>query len=157
MELSDYSLIARVQEDDFDAFEELVRRYKNYVYTLCFRMMVKEEDAEDVCQEVLIEIFDSIKDLREVKAFKSWLYKLTTRSCLDVLRKKKKLSTESIEALTEAGGAAIQRALSSRSINPENEVLRGELRHASTYISNWFRRNRFEGSFTRKRALFGSI
>jgi len=91
--ISPEELVLRCQRtlpDDTRAFEALVTQYKTRVYALAYRLMGNREEAEDQAQEVFLKIFRSIKDLDEPEKLTSWIYRITTNTCLDALNKRKK-------------------------------------------------------------------
>lgn len=70
------------------AFEALYHRYKQTVYALCLRNMHNAADAEDLTQEVFLQVHRRIGSLRNYAAFKSWLYRVTTNAILMHFRKR---------------------------------------------------------------------
>lgn len=86
----DDDLIKLSLTGDTRAFEELVVRYQNKVYTLAYRYMGNEDDANDMAQEALVKAFRSLKAFKGDSSFGTWLYRITTNVCLDELRKRKR-------------------------------------------------------------------
>lgn len=72
---------------DVAAFEELYRRYYRRVYSLCFRMTRSASDAEDLTQNVFIQIFRKLKTFRGESSFTTWLHRLTVNEVLMQFRK----------------------------------------------------------------------
>jgi RNA polymerase sigma-70 factor, ECF subfamily len=72
---------------DMDAFEELYRRYHRRVYSLCFRMTHSASEAEDLTQNVFIQIFRKLKTFRGASSFTTWLHRLTVNEVLMHFRK----------------------------------------------------------------------
>lgn len=81
-------LIERALSGDEEAFADLVRSYTPYVYQTAFALLHDVMESEDVVQEVFIKLHRSLSQLREVRAFQSWLTRITTNQCLDRLKKK---------------------------------------------------------------------
>lgn len=71
------------------AYARLMALYKVRVYNLALRMVHNEEDALDLTQETFIKAFRSLSTFRSDFAFKSWIYKIASNTCLDFLRKKR--------------------------------------------------------------------
>jgi len=96
-------LITKSKQGDKAAFEQLVRRYSNYVYTTAFFMLRNSHDAEDVSQEVFVKVYLSIKGFRGLSSFKTWLRKLTVNTCIDKIRLKSKTKDKkvSLDKITE--------------------------------------------------------
>ena len=82
---------------DMDAFENVYRRYHNRVYTLCFRMVRNKTQAEDLTQEVFIQLFRKIKTFRGDSSFTTWLHRLTVNQVLMHLRKPNVKSEQTTE------------------------------------------------------------
>ncbi len=86
---SDKKLIKRYLGGDKDAFGELVKRHKDYVYNLAYRLTNNPSDAEDLSQEIFIRLMDKIESFKGDAKFSTWLYRLATNQCLDWLRRRK--------------------------------------------------------------------
>jgi RNA polymerase sigma-70 factor (ECF subfamily) len=71
------------------AFEELVRRHQQRVFALVGGILRRQEDVEDIAQQVFLKVYLSIKRFDQRAAFSTWLYKITVNECWDYLRKKK--------------------------------------------------------------------
>ena len=93
---SDKKLIKHYLGGDKDAFGEIVKRYKDYVYNLAYRLTNNPSDAEDLTQEIFIRLMDKIDSFKGNAKFSTWLYRLATNQCLDWLRKRKP-ETESMD------------------------------------------------------------
>lgn len=72
---------------DIDAFEQIYRRYHQRVYSLCVRMVRNVTDAEDLTQEVFIQLFRKIHTFRGDSSFTTWLHRLTVNHVLMHFRK----------------------------------------------------------------------
>jgi RNA polymerase sigma-70 factor (ECF subfamily) len=87
--LGDNEIISRVLRGEQNAYAELVTRYQNYVFTLVLRMIKSREDAEEVAQDVFVKAYRSLADFRGESKFSTWLYTITSTTCITFLRKKK--------------------------------------------------------------------
>ena len=87
--LGDNEVISRVLQGEQNAYAELVNRYQGYVFTLVMRMLKSREDAEEVAQDVFIKAYRSLADFRGESKFSTWLYTITSTTCITFLRKKK--------------------------------------------------------------------
>jgi RNA polymerase sigma-70 factor (ECF subfamily) len=77
-------LVARCRAGDEDAWRELVNRFSRYVYAICgqaFRL--RQEDAEEVFQEVFARAYQHLEKLRDDDAIRPWIGQLTRRLCID--------------------------------------------------------------------------
>lgn len=84
---TEHALISAAKKGDTNAFGELVKRYEKYVYTLAFRMMKTNEEAEEVAQDAFVKAFQSLHQFREDGKFVSWLYTIVYRESLNRLRR----------------------------------------------------------------------
>jgi RNA polymerase sigma-70 factor (ECF subfamily) len=127
---TDIDLLERIQRDDPEAFDLFVSRYGDRLYGFSVRMCGEREDARDTVQETLLKAYSSLKDLKEPKALRSWLYRVASNACL-MKRRKGKYEPDrelSLEELMPRGpeGAALE--IPDVSELPEDEVLREEAR-----------------------------
>ena len=88
--MNEQDLILRMQEGDETAFEALVRLYEKKVYTLCRRMCANEEDAQEAAQDTFLAVWRSVGSFRQESSFSTWLYRLATNACIDLLRRNKR-------------------------------------------------------------------
>ena len=85
----DIDIIARVLNGDHNAYSALVESYQNYVFTISLRYVKAREDAEEVSQDVFVKAYRSLADFKGQSKFSTWLYTITTTTCITFLRKKK--------------------------------------------------------------------
>jgi len=97
---SDFEIIQTVLAGDIQLFEDLVKRYQGKVLRLCYSM-VGASASEDAAQEVFIRVYKSLHQFKGESSFSTWIYRVTSNHCLNLLSKKKRERTESLEALTE--------------------------------------------------------
>lgn len=82
-------IISLVLKGDQQAYAILVERYQNYVFTIVLRYIKSREDAEEVAQDIFIKAYRSLADFKGTAKFSTWLYTITTTTCITFLRKKK--------------------------------------------------------------------
>ena len=70
------------------AYSTLLDTYQQKVFGTCISFIPNKEDAEDVAQEVFLEIFKSISKFKGNSKLSTWIYKITTNKCLEFIRKK---------------------------------------------------------------------
>ena len=87
-------LIKRAQKGDLDAYEKLISDYEKTIYNLCLRMLKDSEEAYDAAQEVCLKIWRQISTFKGEAKFSTWVYRLASNQCLDMLRKNKKRQNE---------------------------------------------------------------
>jgi RNA polymerase sigma-70 factor, ECF subfamily len=71
-----------------EVFSELLKAYRDNVLNLCFRFLLNREDAEDVAQDVFIEVYYSIEKFRGDAKLSTWLYRIAVSKCLDEIKRK---------------------------------------------------------------------
>lgn len=74
-------------QGSLEAFERIYRRHHKRVYSLCFRMAKNASDAEDLSQEVFIQLFRKLHTFRGESSFTTWLHRLTVNHVLMHFRK----------------------------------------------------------------------
>lgn len=89
MEENEQNIVDRICQGNKEAFQELVERYKKKIYFLAYDILGDHHEAEDISQEVFIKVFRSLKNFRRHSKMSSWIYQITTNSCIDALRKRK--------------------------------------------------------------------
>lgn len=97
----DAELVRRAKAGELAAFEELVSRHERQIYTLAFRILQNQHDAEDVTQQAFLSSVENLGKFREESSFATWLYRIATFAALKVIRKRKGLDTVSLEVATE--------------------------------------------------------
>lgn len=89
---SDRILVKRLKNGDSSAFEELVNEYQGMILNTCFGFTHMKNDAEDLTQEVFIQVYRSIDSFREDSKLSTWLYRIAVNKSLNFLRKRKNSS-----------------------------------------------------------------
>jgi RNA polymerase sigma-70 factor (ECF subfamily) len=88
--LVDFELIKRAQSGDSAAFNEIVLAYRKRILGTITRLIARNEDVEDVAQEVFLRLYFSLDQLRTAEVFEPWLYRLTVNAAYDYLRKQRR-------------------------------------------------------------------
>jgi len=76
---------------DEDAFRQVVEKYKDAILNICYGYLRNRADAEDLAQDVFVEVYHSIKSFRENSSLYTWMYRIAVTKCLDELRYRKRL------------------------------------------------------------------
>jgi RNA polymerase sigma-70 factor (ECF subfamily) len=87
--LNESELISLLKRKDREAFKNIVETWLNMVYNTALGILQNEQDAEDIAQEVFIQVFESISTFKEQSKFSTWLYRITISKAMDHIRKKK--------------------------------------------------------------------
>src|SRR5713101_6974295 len=85
--------IRLAQQGDAGAFEIIYQQHSGRVYALCLRMLRDPVEAEDLVQDVFVQLFRKIHTFRGESAFSTWLHRLTANLVLMHLRRKRPIST----------------------------------------------------------------
>lgn len=86
---SDWEIVQRIIKGESESFGEIVTRYKKSVFSLCYRMVKNNEEAEDLSQEIFIKAYNNLKKYNPQYKFSTWILKIATNTTIDSLRKKK--------------------------------------------------------------------
>jgi len=92
---------------DDRAFDLLMTRHRDMIYTLCCRMMPNSDDADDCAQESFVKAYSKIKTYRGEAGFGTWLSRIAYHTCLDHLRSAKKMKKTSIDCDADDPGFEI--------------------------------------------------
>lgn len=87
--LTELELIEGLKRGEESAFRILVEQYQDLVYNTALGVVQNAADAEDVAQEVFIQIFRSIGNFKLEAKLSTWIYRITTTRALDLLRARK--------------------------------------------------------------------
>lgn len=103
LDVPDEELVHRAQRGELAAFEALLNRYQDRVYSLAYRILEHPEDAEDATQQTFLSVLENLDTFRGDSSFKTWLFRIATHAAFAVLRRRRGLSTTSLEALLDGG------------------------------------------------------
>jgi len=92
-QLAEADVVRRAQQGDVAAFEHIYRLHSRRVYSLCLRMAGNPTDAEDLTQDVFLQLFRKISTFRGESAFSTWLHRMSVNIVLMRFRKKPKGET----------------------------------------------------------------
>lgn len=118
-------VIAAVLAGDVNRFEELVLAHQNRIYALCSRMLGNAQDASDAAQETFFRAYRALASFRGDSRFSTWLCRLGSNICLDMLRKRPDVPDLSLE---DDDGRSWD--LPSQEDAPQEALERKELRRA---------------------------
>jgi RNA polymerase sigma-70 factor (ECF subfamily) len=136
----DAELLEAARIGDQKAYTALMEKYKKPVYHLVLRIVKSAEDAEDLMIEAFAKAFDHLDQYSPAYAFSTWLYKITSNTCIDFLRRKKidKVSLDQKE------NTFLASLLLSTGSDPEKEMIRSQridkLQHAVSSMDEIFSR-----------------
>ncbi|MDD2212894.1 MAG: sigma-70 family RNA polymerase sigma factor [Clostridia bacterium] len=140
---SDEELVTRSKNGNLQAFEELVCRYERKIYSVAYRLMGSYDDANDLAQEAFLKAFLAINSFRGDSSFSTWLCRIVTNLCRDELRKRYRISVESLDQKICLGDVEIKKQIPSSEPGPEEiyekHELQQELQDLLTSLSPEFR------------------
>jgi RNA polymerase sigma-70 factor (ECF subfamily) len=124
---TDPDLVIAAQAGDTRAFDELVRRYRDKVYRLSFKILRNEDDAAEALQDAFLSAYRGLKNFKAESTFSTWLYRITTNASLMKYRKRRD-NLVSLEQSQNPGEGAEALQLPDWSTQPLDELLDGETR-----------------------------
>lgn len=124
--MNETEVVKKIQAGDMNAFEEIFEIYKNQAIRYAYLITNNKFTSEDIVQETFVKCYLKIKDLKNVEQFKSWLFKILTRTAWDYMKKDKAvLPVEDI--FEKAKNENIDKSLHLYIRNEESKMLRAEI------------------------------
>jgi RNA polymerase sigma-70 factor (ECF subfamily) len=124
----DAALMLRVKQGDSDAFAQLVDKYKQPVMNLVYRMLRDATEAEDIAQNVFIQVHKSASRYQVSSKFTTWLFTIARNLCLNELRRRSRHPADSMEAAhPENEDQPWQQFEDKKTFSPPETLLQGEL------------------------------
>ncbi|OPA80098.1 RNA polymerase subunit sigma [Paenibacillus selenitireducens] len=97
-------MVRRIRLGDADAFRQLIDRYRQHVFQVAYSVVRDRADAEDIAQEVFIQIHRSLPQY-ESKGLKTWISRIALHKAIDYKRKLNRKQEDAVENLEEAVGS----------------------------------------------------
>jgi RNA polymerase sigma-70 factor (ECF subfamily) len=124
----DAELMLRVKRGDRAAFTELVEKYKQPLFNFVWRTVRDETEAEDLAQNVFLQVYKSRQRYERTAKFSTWLFTIARNLCLNEIRRRSRHPAESIEESQAGAEDQPQRQYEDRALSlPVDNVLHGEL------------------------------
>ncbi len=124
----DAALMLRVKQGDGAAFAELVDKYKQPVLNLVYRMLRNATEAEDLAQNVFLQVFRSAHRYQVSARFSTWLFTIARNLCLNELRRRSRHPAQSMDAThPERDDQPLQQFEDTKTFSPTERLLQGEL------------------------------
>jgi len=128
--VSDKSLVEKALSGDRDAFGQLVDRYQGPIYGLVYHYIGKYGEAEDLAQEAFLEAYRNLSSLKERDKFCAWLRGITSRVCMNWLRKEEKRLQRTATREDETATEISYEAIMSARLSIDRELAQHEIRDA---------------------------
>lgn len=131
--MDETGLITGIQNNDQGAFRLLVERYQRMVVNVCFAIVHNQTDAEDIAQDVFLEIYRNAAGFRGDARLSTWLYRIATNRSLNFVRdNKRRRFLQSLEDAFSGGKNRNREITEYRGDQPDHEITnrqRGEMLH----------------------------
>jgi RNA polymerase sigma-70 factor (ECF subfamily) len=124
----DAALMLLVKQGDMAAFEQLVDKYKQPVMNVVYRMLRDATEAEDVAQNVFVQVFKSAGRYEVSSKFSTWLFTIARNLCLNELRRRSRHPADSMDVShPEQEDQPWQQFEDKKGFSPPDTLLHGEL------------------------------
>ncbi len=120
--------IERLKQRDERAFNDLVSLYEVRVFRLVFRMLGRREEAEDMVQEVFVQVFKSIDSFRGEAKLATWIYRIAINLCKNrskYLHRRKSEAQDELEPAAERRPLTEARGVTSGEAAPPDQLVQG--------------------------------
>lgn len=126
--MTEKDLIHQLIQKDSQAFTLFVKTYQNQVLNICYRFLLDKKDAEDISQDVFVEVYHTIHRFKAESQLSTWLYRIAVSKSLDELRKRKR--KKRFSSIGKALGLHEVSQWLTNQRNPENAYEEHESYHA---------------------------
>jgi RNA polymerase sigma factor (sigma-70 family) len=97
-EITDNTLVSNTLKGDRNALDTLIARHHPWIYNIAFRMVLKQEDAEDISQDIIIKMMTKLSTFNHEKAaFTTWLYRITVNHVINMKTRSLEGSVKNLE------------------------------------------------------------
>lgn len=83
---SEEGFLEQLKQGDKKAFEKLFSEHRKTVLNICYRFFLNTDDAEDLSQDIFVEVFHSVKKFRGESKLSTWIYRIAVSKCLDEIK-----------------------------------------------------------------------
>ena len=124
----DAALMLRVKQGDATAFSQLVDKYKQPVMNFAYRTLRDLTEAEDLAQNVFVQVYKSARRYEPSAKFSTWLFTIARNLCLNEIRRRARHPAESLDQThAETDDQPLHQVEDRRVVLPSEELLHGEL------------------------------
>jgi len=97
----DWEIVLKVQSGNVGAFDQLVQKYREHIFSVIYNMTSNREDASDLAQETFIKAFQAIGRFRGKSSFFTWIYRIAINTTMTFLKKRSRRRYISYENANE--------------------------------------------------------
>ncbi|MBK8939567.1 MAG: sigma-70 family RNA polymerase sigma factor [Polyangiaceae bacterium] len=141
------AFVARLVARDEAAFNQLVVQYERRVFALVFRMLGRREEAEDLAQEVFVQVFKAIDQFRGDSKLSTWIYRIAVNLCKNrtkYLSRRQVGEQDDVDAMADRAPLSAAKGVSVGDISRPDELVEGMqleviVKHAISQIDPEFR------------------
>jgi RNA polymerase sigma-70 factor (ECF subfamily) len=122
------AFVARLIARDESAFNELVITYERRVFALVFRMLGRREEAEDLAQEVFVQVFKAIDQFRGDSKLSTWIYRIAVNLCKNrtkYLSRRHASDQDDVDAMADRAPLSAAKGVSVGDIARPDELVEG--------------------------------
>src|SRR5262245_7614939 len=124
----DAALMLLVKQGDNEAFSRLVAKYKQPVMNLVYRMLRDATEAEDIAQNVFVQVYKSAERYEVSAKFSTWLFTIARNLCLNEIRRRSRPPADSLDTPhPEHEDKPSQQFEDKKIFSPPDQLLQGEL------------------------------
>ncbi|MDC0684039.1 sigma-70 family RNA polymerase sigma factor [Sorangium atrum] len=128
LEAGEAQFIARLVARDESAFNELVIMYERRVFALVYRMLGRRDEAEDVSQEVFVQVFKAIDQFRGESKLSTWIYRIAVNLCKNrtkYLSRRHAGAQDDVDAMAERVPLSAAKGVSVGDVSRPDELVEG--------------------------------
>jgi len=98
---TEQELVRRTLDGDRTAFEELVRKYEQFVFSIAYHYLGSDDMIEDLAQDVFLRVYETLDRYDPSRPLKHWIGRITSNRCIDELRRRKRRRLISMTEMEE--------------------------------------------------------
>ncbi len=95
----DTELVAAAREGDLSAYDQLIRRYQQRIYSTIYHMTSNHEDANDLAQDTFIKAYGALKTFKGDSSFYTWVYRIAVNRTINFIKSRRNKFSLSLNAL----------------------------------------------------------
>jgi len=139
--LTETELIEGLQNHNANAYGKLLDDFQQKVFATCITFVPNKEDAEDIAQDVFVEVFNSIHKFRGNSKLSTWIYKITTNKCLEFIRKRNTKAQKIVFTLSKVQGMSYQEIsdITEKSISSVESLMFRAKKNLQRMLENFYK------------------